>query len=81
MVECIKEHWVQYLIGATVAALLGLGLSAFLGEKWSTPDSVRAQRAESELSSSLGDELDDLDVQGDADMNSSGGIEAGEAVE
>lgn len=81
MVEYIKEHWVQYLIGATVAALLGLGLSAFLGEKWSTPDSVRAQRAESELSSSLGDELDDLDVQGDADMNSSGGIEAGEAVE
>lgn len=80
MVEYIKEHWVQYLIGATVAALLGLGLSAFLGEKWSTPDSVRAQRAESELSSSLGDELDDLDVQGDADMNSSGGIEAGEAV-
>lgn len=81
MVEYIKEHWVQYLIGATVAALLGLGLSAFLGEKWSTPDSVRAQRAESELSSSPGDELDDLDVQGDADMNSSGGIEAGEAVE
>jgi membrane protein DedA with SNARE-associated domain len=42
----IKEHWVQYLIGATIAVLLGLGLSYYLGEKWSTPDSVRAQRAE-----------------------------------
>lgn len=46
MFRYIKEHWVQYLIGATVAVLLGLGLSYYLGEKWSTPDSVRAQRAE-----------------------------------
>lgn len=46
MHDYIKEHWVQYLIGATIAALLGLGLSYYLGEKWSTPDSVRAQRAE-----------------------------------
>lgn len=46
MLDYIKEHWVQYLIGATIAALLGLGLSYYLGEKWSTPDSVRAQRAE-----------------------------------
>lgn len=46
MLRYIKEHWVQYLIGATIAVLLGLGLSYYLGEKWSTPDSVRAQRAE-----------------------------------
>lgn len=46
MFRYIKEHWVQYLIGATIAILLGLGLSYYLGEKWSTPDSVRAQRAE-----------------------------------
>lgn len=46
MLDYIKEHWVQYLIGATIAALLGLGLSYYLGEKWSTPDSVRAQRGE-----------------------------------
>lgn len=46
MSRYIKEHWVQYLIGATIAVLLGLGLSYYLGEKWSTPDSVRAQRAE-----------------------------------
>lgn len=46
MFRYIKEHWVQYLIGATIAVLLGLGLSYYLGEKWSTPDSVRAQRAE-----------------------------------
>ena len=46
MFRYIKEHWVQYLIGATIAVLLGLGLSYYLGEKWSTPDSVRAERAE-----------------------------------
>ena len=46
MFRYINEHWVQYLIGATIAVLLGLGLSYYLGEKWSTPDSVRAQRAE-----------------------------------
>ena len=46
MFRYIKEPWVQYLIGATIAVLLGLGLSYYLGEKWSTPDSVRAQRAE-----------------------------------
>lgn len=46
MFRYIKEHWVLYLIGATIAVLLGLGLSYYLGEKWSTPDSVRAQRAE-----------------------------------
>lgn len=46
MFRYIKEHWVQYLIGATIAVLLGLGLSYYLGEKWSTPNSVRAQRAE-----------------------------------
>lgn len=46
MFRYIKEHWVQYLIGATIAVLLGLGLSYYLREKWSTPDSVRAQRAE-----------------------------------
>ena len=46
MFRYIKDHWVQYLIGATIAVLLGLGLSYYLGEKWSTPDSVRAQRAE-----------------------------------
>ena len=46
MFRYIKEHWVRYLIGATIAVLLGLGLSYYLGEKWSTPDSVRAQRAE-----------------------------------
>ena len=46
MFRYIKEHWVQYLIGATIAVLLGLGLSYYLGEKSSTPDSVRAQRAE-----------------------------------
>lgn len=46
MFRYIKEHWVQYLIGATIAVLLGLGLSYYLGEKWSTPDSVRAQRSE-----------------------------------
>lgn len=46
MFRYIKEHWVQYLIGATIAVLLGLGLSYYLGGKWSTPDSVRAQRAE-----------------------------------
>ncbi len=48
MIQFIREHWVQYLVGATVAALLGLGLSFFLGSIWSTPESVRAERAEAE---------------------------------
>lgn len=48
MIQFIKEHWVQYLIGATVAVLLGLGLSFFLGSIWSTPESVRAERVEAE---------------------------------
>lgn len=43
MLEYIKDHWIQYLIGATVAVLLGLGLSYYLGQKWSTPESVREQ--------------------------------------
>lgn len=59
MFEFIKEHWVQYLIGATVAALLGLGLSFYLGNKWSTPESVRAERVKAEQE--RGDEMDDLD--------------------
>lgn len=45
MIDFIKEHWIQYLVGVTVAALIGLGLSFYLGEKWSTPESVRAERA------------------------------------
>lgn len=56
MFRYIKEHWVQYLIGATIAVLLGLGLSYYLGEKWSTPDSVRAQRAEENQAATQEDE-------------------------
>lgn len=56
MFRYIKEHWVQYLIGATIAVLLGLGLSYYLGEKWSTPDSVRAQRAEENRAATQEDE-------------------------
>lgn len=61
MIEFIKEHWVQYLIGATVAALLGLGLSFYLGERWSTPASVRAERVEAERE--RGEEMDEIDFQ------------------
>lgn len=60
MLEFIKEHWVQYLIGATAAALLGLGLSFYLGNKWSTPASVRAERVEAE--ERRGEEMDELDI-------------------
>lgn len=48
MFRYVREHWLQYLVGATVAVLLGLGLSFYLGERWSTPESVRAQRVEDE---------------------------------
>lgn len=61
MIEFIKEHWVQYLIGATIAALLGLGLSFYLGERWSTPASVRAERVEAEREH--GEEMDEIDFQ------------------
>lgn len=61
MIQFIKEHWVQYLIGATVAVLLGLGLSFFLGDMWSTPESIRAERVEAEQQK--GEELDEIDFE------------------
>lgn len=70
MIDFIKEHWIQYLIGATVAVLLGLGLSFYLGEKWSTPDSVRAQRAADEQAQEEGVE----------DLSSSGFDDAGDEL-
>lgn len=71
MIEYIRDHWVQYLIGATIAALLGLGLSFYLGQKWSTPESVRAQRIEEERRKES--ELDGFqpsEAPGDIDINS-----------
>lgn len=44
----IRRHWLAYIIGAAVAILLGLGVSYFLGVKWSTPDSVRQERVQKE---------------------------------
>ena len=61
MIQFIKEHWVQYLIVATVAVLLGLGLSFFLGSIWSTPESIRAERVEAEQQK--GEELDEIDFE------------------
>lgn len=60
MIEFIKEHWIQYLVGATIAVLLGLGLSFYLGNRWSTPASVRADRVEAEQQ--RGEEMDELDM-------------------
>ena len=45
MFRYIKEHCSVFDRGDH-RVLLGLGLSYYLGEKWSTPNSVRAQRAE-----------------------------------
>ncbi len=59
MIQFIKEHWVQYLIGATVAVLLGLGLASFLGSIWSTPESVRAERVAAEQQEA--DELGEIE--------------------
>ena len=72
MLDYVKEHWLQYLIGATVAALLGLGLSFYLGEKWSTPESVRAQRVEQEQAQE--DELnqDEEEINDLSDINYAG---------
>lgn len=71
MLEYIREHWIQYLVGATIAALLGLGLSFYLGEKWSTPESVRAQRVEEEQSRLDGVDGEDT-TAGSSDVNSVG---------
>ena len=71
MLEYIREHWIQYLVGATIAALLGLGLSFYLGEKWSTPESVRAQRVEEEQSWLDGVDGEDT-TEGSSDVNSVG---------
>lgn len=72
LLDYVKEHWLQYLIGATVAALLGLGLSFYLGEKWSTPESVRAQRVEQEQAQE--DELnqDEEEINDLSDINDAG---------
>lgn len=73
MIEYIRDHWVQYLIGVTIAALLGLGLSFYLGQKWSTPESVRAQRIEEEgRKESELDGLQSSEAPGDIDINSAG---------
>lgn len=40
----IKRHWVAYVAGAVIALLLGFGLSYVLGQRWSTPENVRAER-------------------------------------
>ena len=71
MLEYIREHWIQYLVGATIAALLGLGLSFYLGEKWSTPESVRAQRVEEEQSRLDGAAGEDT-TEESSDVNSVG---------
>lgn len=71
MLEYIREHWIQYLVGATIAALLGLGLSFYLGEKWSTPESVRAQRVEEEQARLDGVDGEDT-TEGSSDVNSVG---------
>lgn len=46
MFAFIRKHWAAYLIGAGIAVALGLGVSYFLGVKWSTPEDVRAERQE-----------------------------------
>ncbi len=71
MLEYIREHWIQYLVGATIAALLGLGLSFYLGEKWSTPESVRAQHVEEEQSRLDGVDGEDP-TEGSSDVNNVG---------
>lgn len=71
MLEYIREHWIQYLVGATIAALLGLGLSFYLGEKWSTPESVRAQHVEEEQSRLDGVDGEDT-TEGPSDVNNVG---------
>lgn len=68
MIDFIKEHWIQYLVGATIAVLLGLGLSFYLGNKWSTPASVRAERVEAEQQ--RGEEMDELDMDPSDDSSS-----------
>ena len=48
MFRYIKEHWIIYLVFAALAVILGYGMSVFLGAKWSTPASVKAERVEEE---------------------------------
>ena len=69
MIDYVKEHWLQYLIGATVAILLGFGLSFYLGQKWSTPESVRAQRIEEERAREEALSQDEDDVNDLSDIN------------
>lgn len=44
MFAFIRRHWIAYVIGAALAVVAGFGLSYMLGQKWSTPPEVRAER-------------------------------------
>lgn len=58
MFAFIRSHWLAYIIGVAVAALLGLGASYFLGVKWSTPSDVRQERIAAEQQKGI--EADDM---------------------
>ncbi len=49
MFAFIRRHWIAYVIGAALAVVAGFGLSYMLGQKWSTPPEVRAERVQAEI--------------------------------
>lgn len=69
MFAFMRRHWAAYLIGAALAVAMGFGVSHFLGEKWSTPADVRAERVAAEKSNKkAADQLADMS---DGELSSS----------
>lgn len=77
MFAFIRRHWVAYVIGAALAVAAGFGLSYMLGQKWSTPPEVRAERVQAEIENQ---ESADQIAETSEDEAGEGAVQSGEAV-
>lgn len=77
MFAFIKRHWVAYVIGAALAVVAGFGLSYVLGQKWSTPPEVRAERVQAEIENQ---ESADQIAETSEDEAGEGAVQSDEAV-
>lgn len=59
MFTFIRDHWIAYLIGAVLAAILGFGASYVVDLLGSTPDDVRSEQIAQEKAREEGDEVAD----------------------
>lgn len=77
MFAFIRRHWIAYVIGAALAVVAGFGLSYMLGQKWSTPPEVRAERVQAEIENQ---ESADQIAETSEDEAREGAVQSDEAV-